>query len=245
MAQITELKHEDKTHRRTNTLAAVGAAALVTALGVGWFVSQTGGEADSSPAVPLSTPSTSATAPGVNLRPGQTVGTELKFPLVAKAPDSWTVTKDGAYVWLDVDGSVDTLPHVDIAGPLLQVFDPGQRTGVPIPTEGYANWLREHPSLELLDDRMVVVDGDPFPQLSMRMAYDAPGDEVPLGTSSDKQLRRQQWPDFSKGELFTLTVIEVDGKTMVVSSAASASDPAWEELDAGHELLLSTMKLPD
>jgi hypothetical protein len=94
-------------------------------------------------------------------------------------------------------------------------------------------------------DRMVVVDGDRFPQLTMMMAWDALGDEVPLGASTDDPIRREQWPDFNKGERFTLTVIEVDGKTMVVTSAASASDSAWDELDAGHELVLSTMKLPN
>ena len=245
MAQITELKHEDKAQRRTGAFAVAGAALLVTALGVGWFVSQNGDEADSSPAVPLSTPSATATSLGINLEPGETVGTRLNFPLVAKVPDSWTVYEDGAFVWVDVDGMESTLPHVDIDGPLSQVFDPERRTGVPIPPEGYANWLREHPNLDVMEDRMVTVDGDRFPQLTMMMAWDAPGDEVALGASSDDPIRRPQWPDFNKGEQFTLTVIEVDGKTMVVTSAAQSSDAAWEELDAGHELVLSTMKLPN
>jgi hypothetical protein len=76
------------------------------------------------------------------------------------------------------------------------------------------------------------------------MEWQAPEDEVPLGTWTAEPLRREQWPDYSKGERFTLTVIEVDGETMVVTSAAAASDPAWDELDAAHELVLSTMKLP-
>lgn len=241
MAQITELKREDKTRRRNaSALVAVGALALVA--GTGWFAASQLG-VDSGTAPPASVPSPAALAP--SLEPGQTVGARLQPPLVAKAPDSWTVYKNGSSVWLDVDGADNTLPHVDIAGPLSQVFDPEQRTGVPIPPEGYANWLREHPSLDVIDDRMVVVDGDRFPQLTMMMSWDAPGDEVPLGASTDDPIRREQWPDFSKGERFTLTVIEVDGKTMVVTSAASASDSAWDELDVGHELVLSTMKLPN
>lgn len=245
MAQITELKHEDKTHRRTSALAVAGAMLLVAALGVGWFVMQNGDEADSGPAVPLSTPSATATSLGINLKPGETVGTKLNFPLTAKAPASWTVSDDSDWVYLDVDGLDDTLPHLDITGPILKVFDPKQRTGVPIPPEGYASWLREHPRLEVLDDRMVVVDGEQFPQLSMRMDWADPGDEVPLGTPIEKPVPRPQWPDFTKGERFTLTVIEVDGKTMVVTTAAQASDATWDELDAGHELVLSTMKLPN
>lgn len=244
MAQITELRHEDKTRRRTNTLGAVGAMLVVAAVGVGWFVMQDGEESSGSPAVPLSTPSGQATTSEVNLTPGRTVGAGLRPPLVAKAPDSWTVFKDGAFVWIDADGSNSTLPHIDITGPLVEVFDVDQRAGVPIPPEGYASWLREHPWLEVLDDRTVVVDGQEFPQLTMRMDWKAPEDEVPVGRWTTGPLKRGEWPDFSKGERFTLTVIEVDGQTMVVTSAAADSDPAWDELDAGHELVLSTMKLP-
>ena len=240
MTQITELKHEDKTRRRTNALAIAGAMLVVGALGVGWFASQAGGGSDSSPAVPASTRSASA-LPEVNLEPGQTVGTRLQPPLVAKAPDSWAVFKDDAYVNL---GAEDMGPFVEIDGPLLEVFDPKQDTGVAIPPDGYANWLRENTWLEVLDDRMVVVDGDRFPQLTVTMAADAPDAEFRLGRYADTS-HGERWPDFNWDEVVTQTVIEVDGETMVVTSIGTASDPAPAELAAALELVLSTMKLPN
>lgn len=246
MAQITELRHEDKSRRRTNTLGAVGAMLVVAAIGVGWLVTQGGEESNSSPAVPLSTPSGPATTSDINLKPGRTVGAGLQLPLVAKAPDSWSVWKDGAFVWLDADGTRSTITHIQISGPVVQVFDSEQQSGVPIPSGGYANWLRENPTLDVVDDRMVVVDGQRFPQVTVTMADDAPGKQFRLGRTAGKIIIREDWPDYNRDEVVTETVIEVEGKTMVVSAVGTPFDSAGADvLDEGLALVLSTMKLPN
>ena len=244
MAQITELKHEDRTRRRnTSALAVVGVAVLVA--GAGWLTaSQLRASDDPAPTDPLSTPSASTSF--VRLEPGPTVGTRLEVPLVAKAPESWTVWKDGAFVWLDVDGSESTMTHVAISGPVVQVFDPEQRTGVPIPPDGYADWLRANPTLDVIDERMVVVDGQRFPQLTIGMTDDARGAQFRLGRTSHDPIPSEEWPDYNRDEVVTETVIEVRGKTMVVSAVGTPFDSAGEDqLDEGLALVLSTMKLPD
>ena len=242
MAQITELKHEDKTRRRNaGALAAVGVAALVA--GTGWFAaSQLGADSDTAP--PASVPSPSASA--FTLEPGQPVGTRLQPPMEAKAPASWTVWKDGAFVWIDADGTESTMTHIYIGGPIVEVFDPEQKTGVPIPAEGYAEWLRTNPTLDVVDDRMVVVDGQRFPQLTVTMADDAPGEQFRLGRTTGTIIIREDWPDYNRDEVVTETVIETQGKTMVVSAVGTPFDSAGEEqLDEGLALVLSTMKLPN
>jgi hypothetical protein len=241
MAQITELKHEEQTRRRTTRVVAVLGVTVLVA-GAGWFaMSQLSTGSDTAP--PASAPSPSISA--FTLEPGPTVGTNLQPRLVAKAPDSWAVMQDADYVNLGTDAGM----FVEIDGPILQVFDPEQNAGVSIPPGGYASWLREHPFLEVLDDQMVVVDGQRFPQLTMKVAGDIPDDSelgsgVPLGRSFD-MAESQRWPKLRKGQVITQTVIEVDGKTMVVSSYGALDDAEQAELDAARDLVLSTMKLPD
>ena len=244
MTQITELKHEDKTRRQMNMLAVVGALVVVGALGVGWFASQAGGGSDSSPAVPASTPS----AAGVTLQPGETIGTRLEIELEAKAPETWWVLKDGAYVYLDSDG-VDGGMGLEIAGPVLGVFDPVREIEADVPIRGYAEWLRTHPSLTVLDDGAVTIDGYVYPQLVVQVAADAP--EVPgygpgvlllrAGDMSDPK----GWQFFGRGTIVTATVIaDHYYDTMVVTTFGAESDEAEAELDAGLALVLSTMNVP-
>ena len=217
-----------------SALAAVGAVALVA--GTGWFAaSQLSVGSDTAP--PASVPSPSASA--FTLEPGPTVGTGLQPRLVAKAPESWAVYQDDDYVNLGADAGM----FIEINGPVLQVFDPEQNTGVSIPADGYASWLRDHPSLAVLDDRMVVVDGQRVPQLTMKVADDT-GSGVLLGRSAD-MAESARWPRFGPGAVVTQTVIEVDGKTMVVTSYGALNDSEQAELDAASELVLSTMKLPN
>lgn len=244
MAQITELKHEDRTRRRnTSALAVVGVAVLIA--GAGWLTaSQLRASDDPAPTDPLSTPSASTSF--VRLEPGPTVGTRLEVPLVARAPESWTVWKDGAFVWLDADGTESTMTHIEISGLVVQVFDSEQQTGVPLPSAGYADWLRENPTLDVIDEQTVVVDGERFPQLTVTMADDAPGKQFRLGRTDVNPLPREEWPDYLRNEVVTETVIEVRGKTMVVSAVSDPFDSAGEDqLDEGLALVLSTMKLPD
>ena len=152
MAQITELRHEDQTRRRAKTTAVVLGATLVVA-GAGWFaVTQVGGSSDSAPADPLSTPSADSV---VNLEPGPTVGTRMIPSLSATAPDSWGVFKNGQYVNLGGPG-VMSGTAIEIDGPLLQV-SAKSNSDTSISPDEYASWLREHPSLTVLDDRMVVI----------------------------------------------------------------------------------------
>ncbi|MFL6183050.1 MAG: hypothetical protein ACJ73J_12175 [Actinomycetes bacterium] len=249
MVQIRELRREDQTRRRTSRTVAVVAGTVAVA-GVGWLaLSQLG--SDGAEPQPMSPPDVVATTPdpdasSVKLAPGQTVGTGVQPPLVAKAPESWAVWKDGAFVWLDADGSQSTMTHVAISGPILEVFDPEQRTGVPIPPGGYAEWLRENPTLDVIDDRMVLVDGQRWPQLTIGMADDAHGAQFRLGRTSHNPLPREEWPDYNRDEVVTETVIEVRGKTMVVSAVGTPFDSAGQdELEKGLALVLSTMKLPN
>jgi hypothetical protein len=246
MAQITELKRESESRRRTSRTVAVLAGTVVVA-GAGWFaISQLGGSDGSDPQ-PMSSPDVVVTAPDSSaptLAPGQTVGTQLQPALVAKAPDSWTVWKDGAFVWLDADGSESTMTHIAISGPIVEVFDPELQTGVPIPPQGYADWLRENPTLEVIDDRMVVVDGKRFPQVTVTGAAGAEG-QFRLGRTTDNPISRSQWPDYNFDEVVTETVIEIGGKTMVVSSVKGPYSGALNELDEARRVVLSTMQLPN
>lgn len=241
MAQITELKHEDRTRRRnTSGLAVVGVAVLV--VGAGWLTaSQLRATDDPAPTDPLSTPSASASA--VTLEAGATVGARLEVPLMAKAPKSWTVWKDGAYVNVGADRC-----SIEIDGPLLKVFDPQRSVGISIPAGGYAQWLREHPSLTVVDDRMVDVDGREFPQLVLAVNDDASGAPgngpgVALGRYAD-MADSDGWQSFDRGAVVTQTVIEVDGKTMVVTSFGALDDAEQAEQDAALDLILATMQLP-
>ena len=242
MAQLNELKHEDKTRRRATMATAIGSAVVVAAVGVGWFAIQSD-TSDSAPAIPASTPTPTTSV--IALEPGPMIGAGMTPPLVARAPHSWAVWKDGAFVWVDADGSESTQTHIAMSGPILEVFDPELRTGVPIPAEGYAEWLRQNPTLEVLDDRMVVVDGQSFPQLTVTMAADAPGAQFRLGRTANDPLPREEWPDYNDEEVVTEAVIVVKGETMVVSAVGSPFDSAGEdELDEGLALVLATMKLP-
>ena len=248
VAQMTDLRGEDRTRRRTSRTLAVLAGAVVVA-GAGWLAGSQLGGSDGTESQPMSPPdavvSPEPDSSSATLVPGQTVGTRLQPQLVARAPDSWTVWKDGAFVWLDADGSESTMTHIEISGPVVQVFDPDQKSGVPIPPEGYADWLRENPTLDVIDDRMVLVDGERFPQLTVTMADDAPGKQFRLGRTDHDPIPREEWPDYNRGEVVTETVIELNGKTMLVSSVVDPYDPGRDELEAARELVLSTLKLPN
>ena len=239
--KFAELTREERARHRSAAATAVLGVLLVVA-GVGWFaMTQLDGGQDSAP--PAAPPTSSATE--IALEPGRTVGTKMSPPMVAQAPSSWSIWGNGRSVFLEVDGSDASLEHVDIEGPIRQVYDIEQQAGVPVPPEGYADWLRYHPKLRVLDERVVTVDGDLFPQLTVTMARDAPGDEVALGMASDTTMARPGWPDYSRGELVTITVMEIDGKTMVVSSAVGMSNPLRDEVAAGLDLVLSTLELPN
>ena len=147
MAQITELRHEDKTRRRTTSTLAVARRDRW------WWPGPDGSRRRSwaarptrSPADPLSTPSAS------DLRG------RLSSPARPWAPGcssrSWPrprvldgLSKDGAFVWLDVDGRTYTMPQIQIDGPARAGVRPGAAAPVfPSRPSGYANWLREHPN---------------------------------------------------------------------------------------------------
>ncbi|HEX5017769.1 MAG TPA: hypothetical protein VFX15_09305 [Actinomycetes bacterium] len=221
-------------------MAAVATTLAVAAVGIGWFFVQQGGDADSSPAVPASTP----TAAAIELVPGETVGSHLTPSLVATAPKQWAVANDGAYVNLGSDDGM----FIEIDGPLLQVFDPKTSSGTDIPPDGFANWLRDHPWLTVLDDREVLIDGERFPQLTVKVVkgFYKPelGSVVSLGRSAD-MAESGRWPQIAEGRVLTQTVLEVDGETMVVSAYGAEDDEQRAELDAAQHMVLSTMELPD
>jgi hypothetical protein len=137
---------------------------------------------------------------------------------------------------------------IEVDGPLLQV-DPKQDSGAPILPDAYASWLRENPSLIVLDERMVVVDGHRFPQLTMQVAHDASdaiddGYGIRLGKYADSS-ESGAWREFVRGTVVTQTAIEADGKTMVVTAFGAVGDAEQAELQAALDMVLSTMKLPD
>ena len=244
MAQMAELKHEDKTRRRTSAVVVVGTTVAVVAVGIGWFVTQASGGQDSAPAAPMSSPSAVEPAPTGDLEPGKTVGTQLSPQLVAKAPDSWAIFKDAEYVNLGGTGGIS----VEIDGPLLQV-DPKDNTGAPILPDEYARRLRENPSLTVLDERTVVVDGHRFPQLTVQVAQDASdvigdGLGVRLGKYADSS-ESGAWREFVRGAVVTQTPIEVGGQTMVVTASGAVGDTEQAELASALDLVLSTMRLPN
>lgn len=245
MAQIAELRREDKTRRRTTSTMAVLGATLVVA-GSGWFAASQLGGSDTPPADPVSTPTPSASA--VAVKPGLTVGTHLQPRLVAKAPKSWVVVDNAGSVLLDSNVSYYN-PQILIAGPLLKVYDPDRNTGVDIPADGYAQWLREHPNLTVLADRMVLIDGRQYPQLTLKVDDDAPSGYagVLLGKFDGADVWDQvgwPWDQVLWGAVFTETVIDVDGQIMVVKSSGARNDVEQAELEAALDLVLSTMQLP-
>jgi hypothetical protein len=256
MAQMTELKHEEKTRRRTTSTVAVLGVTLAVAA-TGWFaVSQLGGGRSTSPADPAPTPT------AASLEAGLRVGNRLEPKLVARAPDSWEVPADERYVWMDSDGDPYG-PTVQIGGPVVKVWDtyrdrPGLLSiGGCFSMMGgcfsYAEYLRSHPALDLLDERVVTVDGRQFVQLTFEVKADAPDtpgyDGVILG-KFDGIDTGQAWDEVEQGTVFTETVIElapgrVDNPTMVVKAAGADAESELTEQAAALDLVLSTMKLPD
>ena len=242
MAQMAELKHEDKTRRRTSALAVVGTTVAVVAIGIGWFVTQASGGQDGAPVSPASSPSAVEPAPTADLQPGATVGTRMSPQLVAKAPDTWAIFKNGSYVNL---GGTDGI-SVEVDGPLLQV-DPKDNTGGPILPDAYATWLRNNPSLVVLNDQMVSVDGQQFPQITVKVAHNASerigdGYGVRLGKYADSS-ESGAWREFVGGTVLTQTPIDVDGQTVVVTAVGATDAAERAELREALYIVLSTMKL--
>lgn len=245
MVQITELKHEDKSRRRTTSTMAVLGAALVVA-GTGWFAVSNLRASDSVvPTEPLSTPSASASA--VILEPGSTVGANLLVPLRAKAPDSWKVFADEGYVWIDADGEPLGM-SIQIGGPVLKVWDPEREAAVAVPAGGFANWLRSHPYLEVKGESFgTTSSGAEITVMRLGVDVDAPPvsgyDGVLLGKYGGIP-EGQPWDEVARGVTLTETVIELDGGTMVVKASGARTEDEQAELDAALDLVLSTMTVP-
>ena len=260
MAQITELKHEDQSRRRASRTAAVLGGVIVVA-GAGWLAaSQLAGSEDSQPQ-PMSSPDVVVTEPAPELSPGPVVGAELPVPLRARAPAEWTVSSDAGYVWLDAD-SWPYGASVQIGGPVEKVwdYDADRAVGVSLggcfqlqACDSYADYLLGHPSLVLLGQREVSVDGREFDQLTFRVKDDAPStpgyDGVILARYAGIDTG-QAWSEVEQGSVFTEAVLELpprkaDHPTMVVAAVGATGAEETAEQQAGLDLVLSTMKLPN
>lgn len=236
MAQMTELRREDKTRRRNSSaLAAVGVTVLIT--GAGWFaMTQMGDDPDSAP--PASTVTTPS--PDGDLDVGLSVGSHMNPPIDAHAPKSWVVDADLEPVVRLTRGSMT----IEIQGPMVGLIRPTNRGGAnypPIGPAGYAHWLRSNGAgVEVLEDQMVTVDGEQVPQLRV-IVLESPWflGEVPGMGDTDAL-----WQTFNEADEVTITVIEVHGKPIVVASFGAETDADRAELQAATEFVLSTMKLP-
>lgn len=237
MAQITELRHEEHTRRRSKTVAAVVGTVVVVA-SAGWLVGwQSSGDPGSAP--PASTPTTSP--PNGEFQAGQPIGSHMNPPMEAKAPKSWAVDEDVA-PWVRVTRGSLT---VEIQGPMNGLittvngdccYYPGFKN------DGYANWLRTWGAgVDVLEDGMVAVEGEQVAQLTLRVR------ESPwfLGEVRGMAEVEGPWTELHKGDVVTITVLEVDGETMLVASHGAETGVEARELRSAHEFVLSTLELPD
>ena len=257
MGQVTELKHEDRARRRNG--AALGALiALLVVTGAVWFAtSDMSGRNNTLPATPGPSPSLNGAQTAFTYQPGAEVGTKLNPPLVTRAPKGWDILADESSVWLG--NGVGLGPHIEVRGPLLGVYDQETGEAVTVPgsrcspgfsgpyCSGYAAWLREHPSFDVLATRVVTIDGQQFPQLTLRL-YDnaAPAagyDGVLLGSFDDIGTG-QSWDQVNAGETFTETVLVLGNKTMVVKATGAQTPEQQAELDAALAGVLDSMSLP-
>ncbi len=260
MGQVTELKREDKARRR-NGAALGGLAALLVIVGAAWFTAaNVGGGSDALPATPGPSTNTNAIETPYTYQPGQAVGTRLNPPLVTRAPKGWDIPTDESYVWLGQ--GVGLGPHIEIGGPLLAVYDQETGKGMAVPSagcigpvrpscSGYADWLRANPSLTVLADREVSIDGQNFPQLTVRVNDDATlvsgSGGVLLGKYDDGSATGPSWERALPGETFSETIIRVGkhGDTYMVVKASGAKSPEQQaELEAALAGVLDSMKLP-
>ena len=251
------LKHEDKARRRNG--AALGALiALLVVTGAVWFAtSDMSGRNNTLPATPGPSPSLSGAQTAFTYQPGAEVGTKLNPPLVTRAPKGWDILADESSVWLG--NGVGLGPHIEVRGPLLGVYDQETGEAVKVPgsrcspgyfglyCSGYVVWLRGHPSFNVLATRVVTIDGQQFPQLTLRL-YDnaAPAagyDGVLLGSFDDIGTG-QSWDQVNAGETFTETVLVLGDKTMVVKATGAQTPEQQAELDAALAGVLDSMTLP-
>ncbi len=257
MGQVTELKHADKARRRNGT-ALGGLIALLVIAGVAWFAtSSLGGGNDALPAGQDPSPSTNEVATPFTYQPGTEVGTKLNPPLVTNAPKGWDIPADESYVWLG--NGIGLGPHIEISGPMLGVYDQETGKSVKVPDSrctpgvsgpycsGYAAWLREHPSFTVIATQVVTIDGEQFPQLTLRANDDAAPaagyDGVLLGSFKGSGTD-QSWDQVNAGETFTETVLVFGNKTMVVKASGAQTPGQQTELDAALAGVLNSMTLP-
>ena len=156
----------------------------------------------------------------------------------AKAPDSWEVSVDAGPRVRMTRGSM----AIEIQGPIIGriTIDGRYFNYPPVPAEGYAYWLRDW-SPAVLEDRTITVDGKQVPQITREIQEDRwMLGEVAGMAGSDFG----PWPILHEGDVVTVTVIEVKGKTMLVASYGAENDTERAHLQAATELVLSTLKLP-
>ena len=197
-------------------------------------------------------------------QPDVQVGSQLQADITASVPEGWSVGADSGYVQL-VNDSAPGLA-IRIGGPIVSVWDSEAGKGVDLPPNvcsnypercpSYADWLRTHRALSLLDDGMVPIDGLEIPQLQLRVNDNAPVVNRPNnGLYETDGLRLAgyvgagsgwpDWPVYSRGQIFTVTIIELKGQTYVVE-ALGADDDVWQlaQLDVALDVVLDTMEVP-
>jgi hypothetical protein len=233
-------------------VAAVAAVVLGVAL---VQATQFGGSPSPQPAHdPSPSPSPSLSS---SLDPGAAVGSKLRPPLAARAPQSWDVMADDEHMtWLVSDQGAVEVPKtgccdvlrwegeqaIYFVGPIVDLIDPQSGAAVSLPADGYAAWLREHPLLTVVDETTVTIDGQQFPQLTI-VANDDSG-----SVYLDNQGGNEETPLYSElpdQAVLIETVIEMDGRTMVVRAVSSKAPDQRNELSAALNLVLSTMDLPN
>jgi len=263
LTQLSELKQEHTSRRRTSVVAGTLGAAAVLGVGAWFGASIVGLGTDPAPAGPIDTP-TDGVFESDDPQPGAEVGSGLPVNLTATVPEGWEVAADSTYVELVNDG----MPHlaIRIGGPIESVWDFEGDKAVDLPPSvcdnypercpSYADWLRTHKALTLLDDGMVHVDGLEIPQLQLRVNDNAPVVERRSnGSNRTEGLRLAgyvdagpgwpAWPLYERGQIFTVTIIELNGQTYVVE-ALGAEDDVWQmaQLDVALDLVVDTMEVP-
>lgn len=223
--------------RTVASIAAVGLTVAVVAAGV--VASNLYSIGPNTPMSPAST--ASPPTPDATLQPGQSVGSHMTPPMEAKAPDSWAVITDGAYVRLTSGSLV-----MEINGPITDAVSPPVHMGgvweyPPIGgPDGYVEWLREYPRLKMLEDRTVTVDGKSVPQLTFQVKF---GTWL-FGVTDALEGTRFETARVTEGQVATVTVIEVGSKTMLVTSSGAETDADRARLQSATDLVLSTVELP-